>query len=224
MNISKRELDLSWDCLFPPEIKSKMEYRIYLKNDDGYVYKTETRKCDMKITLEILSDVCLKVIPVIKNEECQYLSSEKCIHFERNGTLAENVSCRVYNTSSMACTWMFGKNAPPNTSYILFLRQKPTSLQCQQYETDFQARTGACTFHDLRVNFFEDITIVLQGLDPETEVFEEQTQLAQIEIFNPPRDISVTSFNDSITINWESPQIQYNVGDKCFEYLIEKNK
>ncbi|XP_040194129.1 interleukin-5 receptor subunit alpha-like [Rana temporaria] len=228
VNVRERVLYLSWDCDFPPEIQSKTEYEIYLKHakedDDQYKYEIAIKKCSTTITLGTLSSACVKVTPAINEEECQYLSSEKCVNLERNWTSAENVSCRVYNTSSMTCTWMFGKNAPDSTSYILSLRQGTTNVRCQQYENKIQTRTGACTFHDLRLHFFNDVTIVLQGSDPGIEVFEEKIKLAHIEMFNPPRDISVTSFEDILTIYWKSPQKQYSVGDHCFKYNIEKNK
>lgn len=228
VNVRETVLYLSWDCDFPPEIQSKTEYEIYLKyakqDDEQYEYTIGTRKCNTTITLETLSTVCLNVTPAINKEEFQHLSSEKCVNLERNGTSAENVSCRVYNTSSMTCTWMFGKNAPDSTSYRLSLRQGTTNVLCQQYEIHFQTRTGACTFDDLRLDFFDDVTVVLQGSDPGIEVFEENIRLAQIEMFNPPRDISVISFEDSLTIYWQSPQRQYSVGDNCFTYNIQKNK
>ncbi|XP_077336905.1 granulocyte-macrophage colony-stimulating factor receptor subunit alpha-like [Lithobates pipiens] len=225
VTVRERYLILSWDCDFPPEIQSKTEYEIYLKQDDEqYKYKIGTRKCNTVITLETLSTVCLKVTPAINNKEFQRLSSEKCVNLERNGTSAENVSCRVYNTSSMTCTWMFGKNAPDSTSYRLSLRQGSTNVLCQHYEIRFQTRTGACTFDDLRLDFFDDVTIVLQGSDPGIEVFEEKNRLAHIEIFNPPRDISVNSSEDSLKIYWKSPQRQYSVNDNCFTYNIQKNK
>ncbi|XP_072283808.1 granulocyte-macrophage colony-stimulating factor receptor subunit alpha-like [Pyxicephalus adspersus] len=195
-----------------------------MKNGERYHYKTKTEKCNMTIPLGTHPAVCLKVIPNIDKDECQQLSSEKCIMRERIGTAAENVSCRVFNTSSMTCTWTFGKNAPHTNSYILSLRQKTYIVQCQQYERHFQTKTGACTFHDLSVNFFDYATIFLQGSDPGIQSFEKTIRLSEIEVFSPPRNISITSFKDSITIYWESPQTQEYVSDLCFTYNIEKNK
>ncbi|XP_068126051.1 interleukin-5 receptor subunit alpha-like isoform X2 [Hyperolius riggenbachi] len=223
------DLAVAWECDFLEETPEDTAYEIYLKRDSDteWHYETQASTCYEEIT--VIKDskphfVCLKLVPTLQDKPCQDLSSETCVDIETNGTSAENVSCRVYNTSSMTCSWMSGRKAPHNTTYILSIKQEKTYLVCQHYENNLLNSTGSCTFHDLRVHFFEDVTVILQGSNPGIQVHEERIKLAHKEIFNPPRNIKVSSFKENVKIEWHSPQKQYQAAADCFEYEIEKNK
>ncbi|XP_063813422.1 granulocyte-macrophage colony-stimulating factor receptor subunit alpha-like [Pseudophryne corroboree] len=183
-------------------------------------------KCSKEIPLKQLKKapplICLKVIPFLDSNECEHLSSEICGKFGRNGTLAENISCSVYNTS-MICKWMFGTYVQQNAMYKLSLIQNNLIQQNnQQYEYDQKKRTGSCILHDLKLNFFIDVTIIFEvhGLERQEYWFKPAAQ----EIFNPPTNIKLLCSLEDTEIHWNVPHTQYNVTDECFEYMIEMNK
>ncbi|XP_075052600.1 interleukin-5 receptor subunit alpha-like [Mixophyes fleayi] len=232
LSVKTREpyLLLFWDCDVPEENLNDITYEIYRKSfEETWNYETERNECSQEIpltqTYKDLPTVCLKVTPAVRNKPCEQFSSEICVDSERKETLAENISCIVYNVSSMICKWTFGKYEQHNTTYSLYVMQEEKSKQyCQQYEYDQERRMGSCTIHDLNLHFFKDVTIIFEGSGPETQIIKDLFKPAEQEIFNPPRNITLLCSGEDITIYWKSPHKHYVAADECFEYMIEKNK
>ncbi|XP_075707314.1 interleukin-5 receptor subunit alpha-like [Rhinoderma darwinii] len=225
LSIGNNEAFLTWDCDVPMENLSDVSYDIYLRLED-WEFLHSANVCGEEIALTLPSDapslVCLQVLPHFKQENC-HNGSDICLISGRNET-AENIQCIVYNTSSMKCTWTFGNHIPYKTEYALSLKQDAIILYCQKYINDLEMRTGSCTFQDLAIEYFKDVTVILNRTGSENRVLKTLFKPAEKEILNPPRNFTVTYSRGNVTLSWKSPYTQYPASGSCFHYQMEKDK
>lgn len=224
LRITNKEAFLTWDCDVSMENFSDISYEI-LSNTfyEDWEFLADAKGCseEIQVTLpnDLPSPVCFKVVPVLNPEKPQN-ASEICLNPGRN-EMTENIQCFVYNTSSMKCTWTFGKNVSYDGNCTVYLKQDATIKTCQQYVNDLEMRKGSCSFHDLTIQYFKDTAIILNTNGSELKyVFKP----AEREIFNPPTNITVRHSNENVILSWRGPDTQYPAPDSCFQYQVEKNK
>ncbi|XP_044139951.1 interleukin-5 receptor subunit alpha-like isoform X1 [Bufo gargarizans] len=224
LSIRNKEGFLTWDCDIPMENVSNISYEIFLKLEDWEFVK-DAHVCGEAISLSLLDDapspVCVLVTPYLNLEKCQNASI--CLNPGRN-QMAENIECIVYNVSSMKCTWSYGKNLQYKTEHNLSLEQDATIINCQQYVNDLEMRTGSCTFHNLTVHYFKEVTIILNRKGSENHVLKDTFKLAEKEIFSPPNNLTVGYSKENVIWSWTRPHTQYAVSQSCFNYQMENNK
>ncbi|XP_078514216.1 granulocyte-macrophage colony-stimulating factor receptor subunit alpha-like [Lissotriton helveticus] len=139
-----------------------------------------------------------------------------------DGTEAANVSCLVYNTSSMNCTWAPGANAPKDTQYSLLLKQKENIERCHHYKNDSLGREIACHIDDLKINLLEETSVLIEGQSNKVNIltFHQRFKLSKTEILNPPSNITVDLKEQNLVVRWEKPRTSYYAEDHCFKYEI----
>ncbi|KAG8589900.1 hypothetical protein GDO81_006562 [Engystomops pustulosus] len=222
MTIKKKEAIVTWDCDVPREKLSDVSYAIYLH----WEYEMEVKGCGKEIVLILPDDlptpICVQVAPVLHDKNCPN-ASEICLNPGRN-EMEENIQCITYNISSIKCTWTFAKNLPHETNFSLTLIQDATIIHCQQYAYDMEMRTGYCSFHDLTINYFENVLVMLSKKGSEDHVLKDYFKPADKELFNPPRNLTLTYLEDNVLLSWKPPHTQYDVSESCFIYQMEKNK
>ncbi|KAE8622332.1 hypothetical protein XENTR_v10005196 [Xenopus tropicalis] len=138
---------------------------------------------------------------------------------------ANNISCELYDITSMRCYWDFATNAPDDTNYTLLLIQYDSQyqyeLQCQHYEHDRQRRAGKCEFHDLRKNVDDKASVILVGNSKENiQIYAKGFYPSHKEIFKPPTNISLLFSENEVTIYWSQPKT-IHIAEECFEYRVQ---
>ncbi|KAM4044826.1 interleukin-5 receptor subunit alpha-like isoform 2-T2 [Anomaloglossus baeobatrachus] len=225
MTITHKEAILTWSYNVSKEHSSNMFYHFYLKGEELVFLKNE-KVSEGKTVLHLLEytngDVCIKVVPFLNDDECQ--SASEIIICANPGTIDVNIQCVVYNISSMTCTWTYSENASYNTEHTLSLQQDTTTIDCKQYINDGKMKMGNCTFHDLNINYFKEVTVFLNRKGSDEYVIKDWFIPAEKEILNPPTNVTVRHDEENVILSWNSPDTKYLVTESCFEYQIEKNK
>ncbi|XP_066454730.1 interleukin-5 receptor subunit alpha-like [Eleutherodactylus coqui] len=225
LRIRNKQAFLTWKCDVPIENFSNVSYYIYLKHED-WEFEKEENVCGKEIELSLqnhpLNPVCVQVVPALNNNVCQIVS-EICTYPGGTQT-AESIQCIVYDASSMNCTWTLGENISYKTEYTLSLKQNANVINCPQYINDLERKTGSCSFHDLTLDYFDDVTIILNRKGSEHYVLKEEFQPANKEIFNPPMNLTVTYTEENLRLSWRRPHTQYNIPESCFQYQVQRNQ
>uniref|UniRef100_A0A8C5LX58 Fibronectin type-III domain-containing protein n=1 Tax=Leptobrachium leishanense TaxID=445787 RepID=A0A8C5LX58_9ANUR len=135
-----------------------------------------------------------------------------------------NVSCYIYNVTSLNCTWDLKRGTPNHIQYSFSLRQKSSFLPCQHYLRNAQNKNIGCHMKDIfayidRTNMKSKMTIQFSYHDVRLfKIF----KFHRIEILNPPVNISLSSKNKILKLQWNPPpSVQGNLGSHCFEYQIK---
>ncbi|XP_069801353.1 granulocyte-macrophage colony-stimulating factor receptor subunit alpha-like isoform X2 [Dendropsophus ebraccatus] len=224
LTIKNNEASLTWDCDESMKTCENISYDVFLKDQNlKSEFVTQAYVCGEEISIVLEKDtpsiVCFMVMPIL-NDEIDQNSSEICSDQGRS-EMTGNITCTVYNTSSMKCSWDYSESLPYNAKYSVSLQQG-TTIHCQQYIYDLEMRTGSCSFQDLNINYFDDVTIILNRNG--STVLKDIFKLAEKEILNPPRNLTVIYTKENFILSWKRPHTQYEVSETCFEYQMEKNK
>ncbi|XP_053562401.1 granulocyte-macrophage colony-stimulating factor receptor subunit alpha [Bombina bombina] len=219
-----RTLLLSWNCNIPKEILSNTSFKIFEKDYESWnkesLYKVDSNIRQQNLPLQLEAD--LKVMTVLNGRENDNMS--EVISFKDqglNGTKAENLSCKLQNIT-MSCTWAFGKNAPEDTVYSLYLQQDDEEIKCQNSAINKNRRVE-CIFQNLKIKYFEDARFIIEGTSKEKiQLFIDIFSPAKAELFNPPL-ITNYSTQTIIDLKWRQPYTVYNAAKTCFEYEIQIN-
>ncbi|XP_073422023.1 granulocyte-macrophage colony-stimulating factor receptor subunit alpha-like [Dendrobates tinctorius] len=226
--VTNKEAFLMWECNVSRENSRNMFYHFYLKSQELEEFLTNENVCEGQAVLHLpdytSSEVCVMLVPAFNNdsEECE--SASKIIICAMPGTIDINIQCVVYNISSMTCTWTYSENATYSTEHMLTLQQGATTVNCKQYVNDIKMRTGNCTFHDLNIDYFTSVTILLNRKGSEEYAIKDWFKPAEKEILNPPTNDTLRHSEETVILSWESPRTNYPVPRSCFHYQIEKNK
>ncbi|KAG8450584.1 hypothetical protein GDO86_003015, partial [Hymenochirus boettgeri] len=140
-----------------------------------------------------------------------------------NETAAENVSCELYGSSLMRCTWNYGRNAPKDINYTVLMRQEQHEKECENYQNDRTRKTGKCEFRDLNVESHESICILVEGSD-DVQLSVKWFNPLKIDILQPPKDISVVNLEHDVILHWTKPDTFYTASNTCFQYIIQDMK
>ncbi|XP_044139945.1 interleukin-5 receptor subunit alpha-like isoform X1 [Bufo gargarizans] len=116
-----------------------------------------------------------------------------------------NVSCILFNITSLNCSWTFGTDAPDDINYSFALRLNAKWFACPHYLKGQKKNVGCymkdvlsgCTdtsLNKIRIGFFCGSYNFSKTFRPEA-----------VEILTPPRNIQVLSENGKIIIKWFPP-------------------
>ncbi|XP_069493081.1 interleukin-5 receptor subunit alpha-like [Ambystoma mexicanum] len=219
-------LNLTWDCNVTEDmLKHQYEVKIRLHTDENRLPKSLTlQDCYTEIAddMELHKGIWLQV--VIKNATHR-INIGREIHYVpegKNGSAAENVSCVVYNTSSMNCTFTVGHEAPNDTQYHLSLRRRGQTEDCYHYIKDAVGRNIICQFHDLTIDFNEKTYLIVGGSSKlsQIQLFDEFFMPSQTERITPPRNITVLPGLNHLILKWVKPKTNYQTAADCFEFEI----
>ncbi|XP_063300670.1 granulocyte-macrophage colony-stimulating factor receptor subunit alpha-like [Pelobates fuscus] len=221
--IIQRKLHVSWECNIPKEIQQNISFSVTMDNPFLPTKRSTKNKHE---TFLLYPDTKLMVTTYINGRETLIKSNEVSVIFEgMKGTAAENVSCVVLSTY-ITCSWNYGKNAPNDTVYTLFMRQHNMELMYNMstFEYDAQKRKVNCRISDLK-DYFAHVCITIEGSSKENiQMFVMCFTPAEKEMLNPPGHISLERSSQSITIRWARPYSlseQEAVGNNCYEYNIQ---
>ncbi|XP_075706896.1 interleukin-5 receptor subunit alpha-like [Rhinoderma darwinii] len=117
-----------------------------------------------------------------------------------------NVSCVLFNITNLNCSWNFRKDAPNDTNYSIALRLNFKWLACTNYIKRSKKNVG-CYMQDVFSNY-KDATILNRiriGFFSDVHNFSKTFRPEAVEILTPPRNILVSSENESTIIKWLPP-------------------
>ncbi|XP_073523466.1 interleukin-5 receptor subunit alpha-like isoform X2 [Phyllobates terribilis] len=224
LTVTNNEAFLTWSSNISRENSHDLFYKFYLESQES-IFLTNVNVYEGNAVLRLpdytSSEVCVKVVTAVNGEECKNTSEIKCVIPE---TMDINIQCVVYNIFSMTCTWTYSENATYSTENTLSLWQDTTNINCEQYVNDVKMRRGKCTFHDLNIDYFKDVTIFLNRKGSEGYVIKDCFKPVEKEILNPPTNVTVRHSEENVILSWKSPRTNYPVSRSCFQYQIEKNK
>ncbi|XP_075449431.1 interleukin-5 receptor subunit alpha-like [Ascaphus truei] len=170
-----------------------------------------------------------------------FIAKVREIHFDQNNRIVTesnwteyiynappeyicNVSCIIYNLTSLNCTWQIQKDAPKETQYSFSLRHRSDVFACQQYLTNQEKKNIGCHMKDVFSNAVKGGNlgrkIEIQFSSHEVHLFKTFVT-ANIEIFNPPINVSLSPVNEDIKIRWSPPLTVQSYSKNCFQYQIK---
>ncbi|XP_055965511.1 granulocyte-macrophage colony-stimulating factor receptor subunit alpha-like, partial [Sorex fumeus] len=138
------------------------------------------------------------------------------------GTAARNFSCLIYGAEFMNCTWLRGRAAPEDVQYFLYLRDTKTRRErpCPSYLQESGRHVGC---HLRSVSDLTTYTYFLvNGSSSRTQIrfFDTLLWLKKIEVYDPPRNISVNCSSAHCLVQWRKPRTRRPQGDLEFQYQI----
>ncbi|XP_053576905.1 interleukin-5 receptor subunit alpha isoform X2 [Bombina bombina] len=144
------------------------------------------------------------------------------------GTRAKHLSCYLRTEEplhvSLSCNWTAGKRAPPDTQYFMYYRYEEWTKACKEYVTEVGTlRHISCrvpsSYIDLQEG--EKFIVLINGSSKNLEIqsLEQMFSPEEIEIINPPHNLSVMELEGKQILCWEKPLSP--LPDDCFQYEVK---
>lgn len=210
--------NLTWDCR---ENTTSIQC-VMISNENGEVIKKlKEKECHCTFQDAILHEGIEFMVTV---NISQRQITEKVFYSNPGGkdTGAQNVSCFIYNVDFMNCTWAKGPAAPDDVQYFLYIQDlKRRERHCPRYIKDAGTHVG-CHLEGAS-ELFSHIYIVVNGTSQKADIqfFDELLMLKKIEIYNPPRNITVHCNRSHCLIQWEKPRTRLRLPNSEFQYQLD---
>uniref|UniRef100_A0A8C5LZI4 Type I cytokine receptor cytokine-binding domain-containing protein n=1 Tax=Leptobrachium leishanense TaxID=445787 RepID=A0A8C5LZI4_9ANUR len=216
------KLHVYWECNVPWEIQDNVTYEVTMTNSCLGSQIDTTR--DRNMTFDLYPNAKFMVTTIVKGTQERYESEEISVIPEGlNGTAAENVSVSLsfdFNIS-MTFLWNYGKNAPDDTVYKVFLRQTNGERTCEIYRYK-QRRMAKCIIPNLNIRVSEQTCIIIEGSSKEKiQMLVRCVKPSEKENISPPSNIRLNFTQKDMLINWIKPSMVSDPGDHCFTYMIK---
>ncbi|XP_053313326.1 interleukin-5 receptor subunit alpha-like [Spea bombifrons] len=132
-----------------------------------------------------------------------------------------NVSCKIYNITSLNCTWDIKQNAPNDTQYLFSLRTGSDLLDCKHYLKNQENKNIGCHMKHVCTWKKNKHRIKVQLSNYERQLVRAFT-VSNIEILNSPNNICLSSQNGITKMQWKQPlSVEGELNSYCFEYQIQ---
>ncbi|XP_012892188.1 PREDICTED: granulocyte-macrophage colony-stimulating factor receptor subunit alpha-like, partial [Dipodomys ordii] len=135
---------------------------------------------------------------------------------------ATNLSCQVFESRALNCSWTPGHSAPPDTEYSLFLTfsRNHQAQVCPCVPRDSMG-PWACHLAPLP-HATTRLYIRIEGSSPTAAVrfYDAVFKTRELERFDPPDNITVTCDPARCTIAWTRPRTWQNLKDPDFHYQL----
>ncbi|XP_018104186.1 granulocyte-macrophage colony-stimulating factor receptor subunit alpha isoform X2 [Xenopus laevis] len=227
VTVKASSLSIAWNCNITEEMKKK-NYYAQLKNKESrsFPMSLNIQNCSTEFFIHDLKGLTLHEGVYVKitanNKEAENTTWTAFYPEGENQTSAENVSCILY-VSLVNCSWDFGKKAPNDTVYSLWLYQdKQTGVECQDYKTNLSTRQMQCSFKAPDIESKSRSYLLVEGSSNTTSIlfYGQWIFLAIKEILNPPRNIQVNVSTHGVQMKWQNPETLENDPAECFSYQI----
>ncbi|KAJ1110522.1 hypothetical protein NDU88_007873 [Pleurodeles waltl] len=143
-------------------------------------------------------------------------------------TSVTNLSCVTYvdlgGALCLNCTWLAGKNAPKDTKYFLYYRDKKVTEECQDYGLDVHSKIPiSCHFAKAKIisKRGRELVIFINGSSGHANIqpFYQLFETDRLEMILPPWNVTVSQKIDLIEIQWECPRSSFP--NYCFMYEVK---
>ncbi|XP_017946957.2 granulocyte-macrophage colony-stimulating factor receptor subunit alpha isoform X2 [Xenopus tropicalis] len=218
-------ISITWDCNITEEMKNYKYSAVIKDKKTFFPHDIDINNCSTEfligdfVFLNLHEGVSVKI--KANNKETENIKWTTFYPEGENQTSAENVGCIVHGTV-VNCLWDFGKKAPKDTIYSLWLYQSHTWEECQDYKTDLAARQMHCSFKVLRIQYKLPAYLFVEGSSNTTSIlfYDQWITLSENEILMPPRNILINASTHGVEIKWEKPETHTYYSDHCFKYEI----
>ncbi|KAM4702234.1 interleukin-5 receptor subunit alpha-like [Discoglossus pictus] len=132
-----------------------------------------------------------------------------------------NVSCVIYNVTSLNCSWALKNNIPSSTQYSFSLRHNSDWLTCKHCITTKRKKNIGCHMKDVFLEGEMKRRINIKFSNGEV-TFLKSFLSASIEMLTPPINISLSlSEKGNTKIKWQPPISTVTSNKDCFKYQIK---
>ncbi|XP_017503893.3 granulocyte-macrophage colony-stimulating factor receptor subunit alpha-like isoform X2 [Manis javanica] len=148
----------------------------------------------------------------------------------KEGSSAVNFSCFIYDVRFMNCSWTPGPAAPADVQYHLYAwaSTNEDEAECPHYTTDSTGTRVGCHFHKLgKPKRTDNYFFLVNGTSRETAVqFLDFTPFVayKIEKYNPPENITVYDNESHHIIQWDNPEIRFDIATHMLYYKLDIQK
>ncbi|XP_053436127.1 granulocyte-macrophage colony-stimulating factor receptor subunit alpha-like [Nycticebus coucang] len=146
------------------------------------------------------------------------------------GTGAMNFSCLIYNVHFMNCTWAPGPAAPADTQYQLYSWESThdDEKECSHYITDSMRTHVGCHYDQLgEAKITDNYFFLVNGTSNHTMIpFLDFTPFVgfKMEKYNPPANITISYNGSNHVIQWDNPEIRFDLGSQIFYYELDMQR
>ncbi|XP_040279645.1 interleukin-5 receptor subunit alpha-like isoform X4 [Bufo bufo] len=205
-NFGFNSVNISWEAEEIAErgdfsVCYKLSYR-FLDKEKWLVLTTKYHTLKLRMHSRLVGSVSNALCD---SPDIKYQSKPAEFIYNAPQVYITNVSCTLFNITSLNCSWTFGTEAPDDLNYSLALRLNAKWFSCPHYLKGQKNNVGCymkdvfsgCTdtsLNKIRIGFFCGSYNFSKTFRPEA-----------VEILTPPRNIQVLSENGKIIIKWLPP-------------------
>ncbi|XP_053562399.1 interleukin-5 receptor subunit alpha isoform X2 [Bombina bombina] len=134
-----------------------------------------------------------------------------------------NHACVIYNLTSLNCSWDIENNSPENAQFFISLSQRSELMKCPQYILNQKMQNIGCHMKDIFLKSLQKGEI---GEKIKIRLNNRKTRFrtANIEMLNPPTNISLSTLNGNTEIRWYPPpslMISNDTNKTCIKYKLK---
>ncbi|KAM8977109.1 interleukin-5 receptor subunit alpha-like [Pelodytes ibericus] len=227
VELGLNSVNLSWSITIPENMTSKdleISYFVsYQYLDRQYPKEISLTENQTTIKLGLHPGFIANISAAFYHGDLILTSNWTPFTYEAPAAYIYNTSCYIYNVTSLNCTWDIKKEAPEDAQYSFSLREGAHWLPCKYYLTNQENRNMGCHLKHVFANVTKNkmrLRIVIKlsrhGMD-----FFKNFRIANIQILNPPLNISLLYENRKRKIQWIQPPTLEDLSSFCFGYQIQ---
>ncbi|XP_069061263.1 interleukin-5 receptor subunit alpha-like isoform X1 [Pleurodeles waltl] len=222
-------INVSWEPHLTEQMMNfTVKYKFFYKFKNKTDWKKERRmEKYAKINLKSHSNVWVKVSTQLFHDmELETKLVAESIWTEVFYTVPkaplENLSCIVYNLSSLNCTWQIVKDRSSEDAQFLFaFRYMHKKFKCQHYFTNKQKRNVGCHMEDMYFHSTRRRLNVTVWCTCSTVKVNRVYLPSLIEKLNPPINMSLYPEEAGLRIRWMQPLTIRSSQPICFSYQVK---